>query len=261
MHPLVWIVWAGAGVVAAGTTSNPAYLAVIAAAAWLVHAVHGRGRSFRGFVLAAAGVLVIRTLLVFALLLAPGGSLGLGNVLSSALEGARLATILVVVGAFNSVADPFGVLRLAPGRLYEAALAAALALQIAPRTVAAAGRVREAQRMRGIQVRGARSLVALAVPVLATGLEEAVLLAESMDARGHGRGPRTRFRPNRWTAGSALATVVSLVAAAVFVAASVAGLGELAPSMLPPRVPEVAAPLALGAALLAAPALLREARA
>jgi len=153
MHPLVWVVWAVAGLVAAGTTTNPAYLAVIAAAAWLVHAVHGQGRAFRGFALAAAAALVLRTLLVLVLLLAPGGSLGLGNVLSAALEGARLATILVVVGAFNSVADPFGVLRLAPGRLYEAALAAALALQIAPRTVAAIGRVREAQRMRGIEVR------------------------------------------------------------------------------------------------------------
>jgi len=255
MHPLVWVVWAVAGLVAAGTTTNPAYLAVIAAAAWLVHAVHGQGRAFRGFALAAAAALVLRTLLVLVLLLAPGGSLGLGNVLSAALEGARLATILVVVGAFNSVADPFGVLRLAPGRLYEAALAAALALQIAPRTVAAIGRVREAQRMRGIEVRGARSLVALAVPVLATGLEEAVLLAESMDARGHGRGRRTRLRPDRFTPASAAVTAASLAAGAAFAVASSAGLGHLTPSMLPPRTPGVAVPLALAAALLAAPAL------
>jgi energy-coupling factor transport system permease protein len=257
MHPVAWIVWAAAGVVAAGVTSNPAYLAVIAAAAWLVHAVHGQGRAFRGFVLAALAALVLRTLLVFLLLLAPGGSLGLGNVLAAALEGARLATILVVLGAFNSVADPFGVLRLSPGRLYEAALATALALQIAPRTVAAVGRVREAQRMRGIEVRGVRSLAALAVPVLATGLEEAVLLAESMDARGHGRGRRTRLRRDRFTAASAAATAAGLAAAAAFAIASTAGLGDLAPSMLPPRAPEVAVPLAIGAALLAVPALLR----
>jgi energy-coupling factor transport system permease protein len=257
MHPVVWVVWAGAAVVAAGMTSNPAYLAVIAAAAWLVHAVHGRGSAFRRFVLAAAVALALRTLLVFALLLTPGGSLGLGNVLSSALEGARLATILVVVGAFNSVADPFGVLRLAPGRLYEAALAAALALQIAPRTLAAVGRVREAQRMRGIEVRGIRSLAALAVPVLATGLEEAVLLAESMDARGHGRGRRTRMRADRLAASGVLLTAASVAVAAGFVAASAAGVGDLTPSMLPPRAPDVAVPLALGAALLAAPALVR----
>ena len=30
-------------------------------------------------------------------------------------------------------------------------------------------------------------------------MEEAVTLAESMDARGHGRGRRTRYRPARWT--------------------------------------------------------------
>ena len=95
-------------------------------------------------------------------------------------------------GTFNSVTDPFGVVRLAPRRFHEPALAAALALSIAPRTVAMAGRVREAQRLRGIQTARWRSLPALAVPVLETGMEEAVTLAESMDARGHGRGRRTR---------------------------------------------------------------------
>ncbi len=251
MHPLLWVAWAlGAGI-AAASTSNPLYLAVIGAAAWVVHAAHGRGRAFRGFVLAALAALVLRTLLVLL------GPVGLGNVLASALEGARLATLLVVLGAFNGVADPFGVLRLAPGRFAEAALAAALALQIAPRTIAAAARVREAQRLRGIEVRGPRALAALAVPVLATGLEEAVLLAESMDARGHGRGPRTRYRRVRWSPGATLAAGASLLAGAAFLAAGLAGVGDLAPSMLPPRPPEASLALALAAGLLAAPAFLR----
>ena len=60
------------------------------------------------------------------------------------------ATILVVFGTFNAVTDPFGVVRLAPRRFHEPALAAALALSIAPRTIAAAQRVREAQTLRGI---------------------------------------------------------------------------------------------------------------
>lgn len=250
MHPLLWVAWALGALVAAATTSNPLYLAVIAAAAFLIHAAHGRGGAFRGFALAAGATLALRTSLVLL------GPVELGNVLASALEGARLATLLVVLGAFNTVADPFGVLRLAPGRFHEAALAVALALQIAPRTIAAAARIREAQRLRGIELRGPRAVVALAVPVLATGLEEAVLLAESMDARGHGRGPRTRYRSSTWSWGAALAAGASLLAGGGFLAASLAGYGDLAPSMLPPRPPEAALPLVAAAGLLAAPALL-----
>ncbi|GIU99578.1 MAG: hypothetical protein KatS3mg014_1194 [Actinomycetota bacterium] len=252
MHPLLWVAWAAGAAVAAAATSNPFYLAVIAAAAFLVHAAHGRGGAFRGFALAGGVALVLRTTLVLV------GPVELGNVLASALEGARLATLLVVLGAFNGVADPFGVLRLAPGRFHEAALAVGLALQIAPRTIAAAGRIREAQRLRGIELRGPRALAALAVPVLASGLEEAVLLAESMDARGHGRGPRTRYRPLGWSGRVALAAGSSVLAGTAFLAATLAGYGDLSPSMLPPRMPGAALPLVAAAALLAVPAFLRE---
>lgn len=254
MHPLAWIVWAGASALAAITTSNPFYLGVIGAAAWLVHA-SGRGdsptaRAFRVFLVAGLVAVVLRTgLVVF-------GPVTIERMAYAALEGLRLATILVVFGAFNAVADPFGVLRMAPRRLHEPALAAALALSIAPRTVSAVGRVREAQAMRGIQVRGLRSLSALAVPVLENGMEDAMVLAESMDARGHGRGRRTRYRATRWDAASIAAAVLCAGAAAAFVAASMAGRGDLVPSTSPLRVPDASLALVLAAATLASPAFL-----
>ena len=91
----------------------------------------------------------------------------------------RLAALLVVFGTFNAVTDPFGVVRLAPRRFHEPALAAALALSIAPRTISMAGKVREAQRLRGIHVSRWRSLPALAVPILETGMEDALTLARN----------------------------------------------------------------------------------
>src|SRR4029453_2064934 len=92
-----------------------------------------------------------------------------------------------------------------------------LALSIAPRTVAMVGRVREAQRMRGMHTSRWRALPALAMPVLETGMEDAVTLAESMDARGHGRGTRTRYRPEHWTPGASATAAPAFVAAGVFV--------------------------------------------
>ena len=95
---------------------------------------------------------MIRTALVFF------GTVDLNNVAFAMLEGMRLATILIVFGTFNAVTDPFGVVRMAPSRFHEPALAAALALSIAPRTIASAQRVREAQTLRGLHTSGIRAL-------------------------------------------------------------------------------------------------------
>jgi energy-coupling factor transport system permease protein len=206
------------------------------------------------FLIAGLAAMAIRTALVFF------GTVDANNVAFAALEGMRLATILVVFGTFNAVTDPFGVVRMAPRRFHEPALAAALALSIAPRTIASAQRVREAQTLRGLRTTGLRSLPALAVPILETGMEDAVTLAESMDARGHGHGTRSRYRPQPWNRRSILCTGAALTAAGAFSAAAFTGVGGLHPSTFPLLWPEVSAGLLAAAGLLAMPGLLRSRR-
>jgi energy-coupling factor transport system permease protein len=197
------------------STTNPFYLVPLAAAASVVYARHGVSapsvRSFRVFALFGLVALCTRTALVLL------GPVTPGSVVAAALEGSRLAVLMVVFGAFNSVTDPYRLLKLAPRRVHEPALAAALALSMAPRFVAAAARVREAQRLRGIAPSRWRSLPALAVPVLESGMEEALALAESMDARGHGRGVRSRYRPERFGVAEAGIAASSVAALAAFV--------------------------------------------
>jgi energy-coupling factor transport system permease protein len=127
---------------------------------------------------------------------------------------------------------------------------------MAPRTISMVGRVREAQRLRGMDTTRWRTLPALAVPVLETGMEEAVTLAESMDARGHGRGRRTRYRPEHWTAAAIGTAVSAVVAAAVFVGASWIGRGGMHPSTAPLRWPGVDPGLLVALSLLAIPGFL-----
>ena len=253
MHPGAWILWATCAGMVTFTTTNPFYLALVVAVAFFVYAAQRipgpTARSFRVFAIAGLITLVVRTSLVFL------GTVDAGNVAFAALEGARLATLLIVFGTFNAVTDPFGVVRLAPRRFHEPALAAALALSIAPRTVDAVGRVREAQSLRGIPTSW-RTLPALAVPVLETGMEEAVTLAESMDARGHGRGRRTRYRPARWTPAAAVVSVASVTAAGVFVVAAWTQRGGLHPSTSPLLWPVVQPVLLAAIGLLAIPAFL-----
>jgi energy-coupling factor transport system permease protein len=258
LHPGAWIGWATCAGIVAFTTTDPFYLAVLVSAAWFVYATNyvpgPTARSFRMFALAGVAAMAIRTALVFL------GTVDASNVAYAALEGARLAALLIVFGTFNAVTDPFGVVRLAPRRFHEPALAAALALSIAPRTIATAGRVREAQQLRGIQVSHWRALPALAVPVLESGMEDAVTLAESMDARGHGRGRRTRYRPAVWTSRGIATLATSSVAAAVFVAAAWTGRGGLQPSTDPLTWPAASPWLLATILLLAVPAVLRPRR-
>ncbi len=256
MHPGAWIVWSLGAALVSMSTTNPFYLLPVLGAAWAVHAAHRnvgpQARSFRIFLSFGALTIVTRSLLVF---LFPA-SVTAGAVANAFLEGLRLAVLLTVFGAFNSVADPFGVLRLAPRRFQEPALAAALALSIAPRTIASVGRVREAQRMRGIEIGGLRALPALAVPVLETGMEDAVTLAESMDARGHGRGRRTRYRPQPWDGRSVVTASSGVVAAAVFLVA-MTGAASLSVSTFPLEWPEALPLLVAAACLPGLPAFLK----
>lgn len=255
MHQGAWLVWASSAGLVALTTTNPFYLLPLLAVAWVVHAACRRpgpqARSFRIFVIFGAVTICTRTALVVFL-----PDIQLSSVVEAALEGLRLAVLLTIFGTFNSVSDPYGVLRLSPRRFHEPALAASLALSMAPRTIAAAGAVREAQRLRGIEVRRWSGLRALAVPVLETGMEEAVTLAESMDARGHGRGPRTHYRPERWGAMATAVTLTSAVACALALRALVDGDASLAMSAWPIAWPEVSPVLLAGVLSLSLPAWL-----
>lgn len=239
-------------------TTNPFYLIVVCAASWLVYGAHRRPgpqlRSFRIFVIFGVIAMGTRTALVFLnpLLHVP---ITTSSFVVASLEGARIATLLCIFGTFNSVSDPHDILRLSPRRLYEPMLAASLALSLAPRTIATVAEVREAQQVRGAKTARWRNLPALVVPVLETGMEEAVTLAESMDARGHGRGRRTSYRASSWDRTSFLLAVCGVATGGVFLWSALTNHGNLTVAMPPLQWPGVDLGLVAAAALLAAPAL------
>ncbi|MDQ4065645.1 MAG: energy-coupling factor transporter transmembrane protein EcfT [Actinomycetota bacterium] len=268
IHPAAWLLWAVCTGLCALATTNPYYLVVIMTAATFVYARHrvagATARAFRFFLVFGIATIVLRTALTF-ISLDPDAFLslgiawpGAGGLSAGVLEGARLATLLVVYGAFNSVSEPYRLLKLAPRRFHEPALAASLAVSLAPRTIATVARVREAQRLRGIDVKRWRALPALAVPVLESGMEEAVTLAESMDSRGHGRGARTRYRPDTWDARATVITAAAIGAVVTFGAYVAGGGGGLVVSTFPLVWPEATLPLVAASALSAVPAVVPE---
>lgn len=214
LHPLVWPVWALA---AASTVSlHPLHnLLIIATVAVVVSGCHTEGpmgRSWGLFVRIGLLLLLIRVCLSsiavggvsfgrtplweIPRLVLPrwaggielGGTTTLEMVLFGLYGGLRLWTLLLIFGAFNAVADQYGLLRRTPRWLFGAGLIVTIGLAWIPQAVLQFQAIREAQRVRGLHMRGWRAVLPLIVPLLTGGLERAVQLAEAMDSRGYGRG-------------------------------------------------------------------------
>jgi hypothetical protein len=84
--------------------------------------------------------------------------------------------------------------------------------------------VRDAQQMRGWRPRGLRSWNEVLVPVVLTVIEDSVLLAEAMEARGFGAGRRHGRSRNRHVPTSPGMPRVARPAAALFAVMRLAGV-------------------------------------
>ncbi len=209
-HAVTWLVWALASAASVELAPSPVYVAVVIGVAFLVVAAHGVDTPLaRAFpLLLAVGVVfaVMRVLLTAATTHGVGdawfstphitlprllGGFQVGGpiepvvVLQAAAESFTVVGVMAVFGAFNAVVSHHQLVQSAPRAFYETGLILTVAVAFVPATVATVARVREADRARtgGRVVRRGR-LLRLAVPILESALERALLLAESMDARG-----------------------------------------------------------------------------
>lgn len=238
LHPGAWWLWGLGMATAASRTTDPLLLALLLAVVALVVARRRTdapwARGFGAYVLLGLWVIGIRV--VFRLLLGGqdsgtilftlpevplpaaaqgirlGGPVALQGVLAAVYDGLRLATMLVCIGAINTLANPKRLLRSLPGALYEVGTAVVVSLSVAGQMVESARRVRRARRLRGATAQGLRALPAVAVPVLEAAMERSLALAAAMDTRGYGRTGLVPDRTRRFgavlTLGGALAVTV-----------------------------------------------------
>lgn len=213
LHPLAWWAWALVLATAAMRTTNPLLgLLVIAVCAFVVSARRTTAPWSRSFALALRlGLILVVLRMVLACVFAVrvpgnvvftlpeaelpawaagvsvGGSVTVELLARAFAEGVRLAAIVACAGAANALASPRRLLRSLPAVLYEAGVAVTVALSFVPEVVEQLARLRDARRLRGRPSTGIHALRGLALPVLEGGLDGAVSLAASMDARGYGR--------------------------------------------------------------------------
>lgn len=213
LHPVAWWVWALGLCAAATFTTNPFVLLMLVGVAATVVSLRRAdqpwGRSFRLYVWLGAFIVVMRlgfwivfggwsgghVLLDLPSVPLPSWFAGislLGPLYAEALlfalyDGLRLATIVICVGAANSVANPKRLLRSVPPALYEIGTALVVAVTVLPQFADSARRVRAAQSLRAGDTHRVRRLRRFLVPVLEDALERSLALAAGMDTRGYGR--------------------------------------------------------------------------
>ncbi|MER5895937.1 energy-coupling factor transporter transmembrane protein EcfT [Streptomyces sp. NPDC001876] len=230
-----WWLWALGLATAASRTTNPLLLGLLVGVAGYVVAARRTdapwARSYGAFI--KLGLFVVGVRLVFSVFLgspipgthtvftlpeAPlpdwaqgvriGGRVTAEQLVFALYDGAKLATLLICVGAANSLANPARLLKSLPGALYEVGVAVVVAMTFAPNMVADVVRLRTARRLRGRATGGVGAVLQIGLPVLEGALERSVAVAASMDARGYGRTaqvpPAVRLTTNVLTLGGLL---------------------------------------------------------
>jgi energy-coupling factor transport system permease protein len=217
-HSVAWLVWALAGAATVQLAPSPVYVVLVIGIAWLIVEVHAPDGPYRRAfpALLAVGVVFALIRVVISALTAHsgidvivtlpevtmprllggftvGGTVEAGVVFQSLAQGFAIVGMLAVFGAFNAIASHYELVQSSPRAFHELGVVTTVALAFVPSTIESVSAVREADRARtgGRSIRRGRILRSI-VPVLERGMERAVSLSESMDARGFGFEGGTR---------------------------------------------------------------------
>ena len=237
MNPRAVAAWSAAGLVIVLFTTNPAYKAIVLAAAIAsLAAGAGLGR-LRGLLTAVALICTfaialnfasahLGTTVLFSLpyqIPALGGPYTLEALATGASGGLTVGAAILFAAPFSLMLASHEVMDALPSALSRTGAALAASLNLVPSVSASFVQVSEAQRLRGWKPRGPRSWSEVVVPVVLTSVEGSIQLAESMEARGFGSGPRTSLKPAPLRSADWILIAASAAAVLSFVAAHVAG--------------------------------------
>jgi len=239
VNPRALAAWSAAALCIALATNNPVYRAlVLMCAINLLLAKRGGSSRLRPLILGICIAAGTSTVLTFLLshtgshvlvrlddrIPAIGGVLTLEALTFGVATGLGIGAAVLAVAPLGLVTAPHELAAAMPRVLERTAAAIGASLNLIPALSRSATEIRDAQRMRGWTGRRVREWPELAVPVVLTAIDSSTALAEAMEARGYGSGPRTHFAVTRWTATDLVVTVTALLAGAAFIAMRATGL-------------------------------------
>jgi len=229
--------WSATCLVIALSTANPVYKSLVLAAALTTLAAGASLRRIRGLLMAVILIAAFTTLLNFisahlgASVLfelppqipALGGPYTLEAAAFGFTGGITIAAAILSAAAFSLLLASHEVVDALPSGLSRTGTAIAASLNLVPAVASSFIQVTEAQRLRGWRPRGPRSWSEIVVPVVLTSIEASIQLAESMEARGFGSGPRTTAEPTRMRRSDWLMVAAAALALALFAISRAAG--------------------------------------
>jgi energy-coupling factor transport system permease protein len=202
IHTLAWLSWLVAVLAALSLTRNPFYLLLILlcllfVSLWLGSRPHGAKPAVNPLRFTLILVSLAALFNAFTshygstvLFVIPGkipllsGNLTLEALVYGATNGLILAGMFAGFTVLNQALSTRALVRLIPRAFYPVALVSSIAITYLPTTIRLSGQIREAQEIRGHQVKGLRDWLPLLMPLLVGGMEHAIQLAEAMTARG-----------------------------------------------------------------------------
>jgi energy-coupling factor transport system permease protein len=238
VNPRAWAAWSAASLVVVLTSTNPVYRALVLLVALnILVGLRRADAALRPLLLAAciAGVLaaVLNMLLSHTgdhvLITLPeaipgiGGPITVESVVYGIDVALGIAAAVLSVAPLSRVLHPHDLLDAFPKALQRTAALTGSAINLVPAVARNAVAISEAQRMRGGAGTRLRDWHAVAAPVVLSALDDSMQLAEAMEARGFGSGPRTRYATAPLDRAACLVIVCSLAAVVVTVLARVTG--------------------------------------
>lgn len=202
-HPVSWVIWLCAAVVAAWVGRNPLTLTIVLLCIQLVLSTQRRSpdaddlpftplRFAMAIVPLSALFNALWTRAGDTMLLALpawlpvlGGAITLEALAFGALNGLALACLFGAFSALTRAVPAHAAISLIPRALHPLAVVVVIAVSYVPFAVRQARAVRDAQAVRGHAVRRVRDWLPLFLPMLTGALEHALQLAEAMTARGY----------------------------------------------------------------------------
>jgi energy-coupling factor transport system permease protein len=238
MSSRAFAAWSAAALVVVLTSTNPVYRTLVLLIALNVLLALGRRDAQSRPLFLAVGVAAIFAAVLnavlshtgaHALFTVPdqipgiGGSVTVESVVYGLDVGLGIAAAVLAIAPLSLVLHAHDLIDAFPSVLQRTAALVGAAINLVPAVARNAVGISEAQRMRGSSGARLRDWHAIAAPVVLSALDDSLQLAEAMDARGFGSGPRTRYATARVGLSGAVVIVCALAAAVMVVVARVSG--------------------------------------
>lgn len=199
----VWFLWVVTALIAASLARNPLYTALVLLTTTIVSAANAPSQTNRAILSPLRFALIVIPLSALfngltihfgqhVLLRLPawipllGGPVTAEGLVFGASNGLALTAIFASFAVFNRVTPVRDLVRLTPRAFHEVGVVISIALTFIPQTMRSLERIRQAQAVRGHRMRGLRDWLPIVMPLLVSGLERSMGLAEAMVARGYG---------------------------------------------------------------------------